>query len=373
MKIAVVTYYAVTNIGDRILTDTLCWMLSSHQTQIVDINGRYPYKFTRGGYLSQIEKFLVKCFVKRKSDYEINRYFRRVLKGKDLIIFGGGQIADFIYTDCCRRIYDIVNIAEEYHIPVAYNAIGFAGEDCKSANAQMFIKSLNSKTVIDISVREKFEFASNILLQRKHLPISLVADTAVWSSECYGIVKMRKTNTIGINVIRDSIINEYNKLQNINIVDIYCKLYLEFKSLGYNVRFFTNGVDKDNETISNIKEKLGLKEECISNFTKGKGKSFLKMLCDFDFVVSSRLHTSICCYSLKIPTIALAWDDKFKEFYKNSNQYEHYINDYNNIDNIIELCRSIIEKGYEYKDYIQYRTTIKQHIQEFLSRINASV
>ena len=49
MKIAVVTYYAVTNIGDRILTDTLCWMLSSHQTQIVDINGRYPYKFTWGG------------------------------------------------------------------------------------------------------------------------------------------------------------------------------------------------------------------------------------------------------------------------------------------------------------------------------------
>ena len=150
-------------------------------------------------------------------------------------------------------------------------------------------------------------------------------------------------------------------------------MYLGFKSLGYNVRFFTNGVDKDNETISNIKEKLGLKEDCISNFTKGKGKSFLKMLCDFDLVVSSRLHTSICCYSLKIPTIALAWDDKFQEFYKNSKQYEHYINDYNNIDNIIELCKSIIENGYEYKDYIQYRKTIKQHIQEVLSRVNAGI
>lgn len=48
MNIAIVTYYAVTNIGDRILTDTLKWMLSAHNVTIVDINGRYPYRFWGG-------------------------------------------------------------------------------------------------------------------------------------------------------------------------------------------------------------------------------------------------------------------------------------------------------------------------------------
>ena len=49
MNIAIVSYYAVTNIGDRILSETLRWMLAPHKVQIVDINGRYPYRFSGGG------------------------------------------------------------------------------------------------------------------------------------------------------------------------------------------------------------------------------------------------------------------------------------------------------------------------------------
>ena len=33
------------------------------------------------------------------------------------------------------------------------------------------------------------------------------------------------------------------------------------------------------------------------------------------FIVSSRLHTSICAYSLRIPTVAFSWDDKIQTFY----------------------------------------------------------
>lgn len=49
MNIAIVSYYAVINIGDRILSETLRWMLTPHEVQIVDINGRYPYRFLSGG------------------------------------------------------------------------------------------------------------------------------------------------------------------------------------------------------------------------------------------------------------------------------------------------------------------------------------
>lgn len=107
-------------------------------------------------------------------------------------------------------MYDIVCIAEEYHIPIAYHAIGFAGDNYKCSKAQFFIKSINSKATIDVSVREKFAFVSDKLIIKKDIPISKVADTAVWASECYGIVKSIKTKIIGINVIKADLINEYH-------------------------------------------------------------------------------------------------------------------------------------------------------------------
>ena len=324
-----------------------------------------------GKLLSETEKWFVKHFIKRNTDEEVKQYFRNILKKKDLIIFGGGQIADFKYTDCCRRMYDIVCIAEEYHIPIAYHAIGFAGDDYKCSNAHFFIKSINSKATIDVSVREKFAFVSDKLIIREGIPISKVADTAVWASECYGIVKSTKTNIIGINVIKADLINEYNNLSeaNIDIVDIYCSLYQRLNDLGYTVKFFINGVDRDLGTINIIKKRLRLDDNSVASFSLGNGKSFLNMLSQFDFVISSRLHTSICCYSLKIPTIAFAWDDKFKDFYIDIGSNDNCIEKFDDITMIFNKCKSAIKDEFESKRYDLYRQTVRKHLDDLMNRI----
>jgi len=65
-----------------------------------------------------------------------------------------------------------------------------------------------------------------------------------------------------------------------------------------------------------IVKRLNLPQSIITVPDKTmNGKSYMEMLTQFSAVFSSRLHCSICCYSLKIPTVAMSWDNKIDEFY----------------------------------------------------------
>lgn len=165
--------------------------------------------------------------------------------------------------------------------------------------------------------------------------------------------------------------NEYHNLSeaNIDIVDIYCTLYQRLNNWGYTVKFFINGVDRDLGTINIIKKRLRLDDNSIAAFSLGNGKSFLKMLSQFDFVISSRLHTSICCYSLKIPTIAFPWDDKFKDFYNDIGSNDNCIEEFNDIAKILNKCKSAMTEGFESKRYDQYRQTVRKHLSDLMNRI----
>lgn len=323
--------------------------------------------------LSVLERKFVRTFVKRNTDIQIKRYFEHVLKNKDLIVFGGGQVADFKYTDCCKRIYDIVSIAEKYCIPVAFHAIGLAGDDYNSYRAQLFKRALNSDVVLSVSVRERIADLRNHLLTRETLPALQIADTAVWSSECYSVSRKEATDTptVGINVISASVIDKFYRFSegSFGIVDIYCKLYEEIKSLGYEVKFFINGVDRDNETINVIRDRLRLGKDCIAHFPWGSGKGFLKMLSQFSFVVSSRLHTSICCYSLRIPTVAFAWDRKFQEFYDNIGESGRCMQRGFSYESVIAICKDAMTSSYENTGYNSYRQTVWTEIDRILEKL----
>lgn len=260
-SIAVVTYYAVTNIGDRILTEVLCWLLKGNRIKIVDLNGRYAYKFH--GLLGKIEKAIASKFIKRNSKKKKNAYFSRALRNKDIIIFGGGQILDMQYTDCSDNILSIVRIAERNNIPVAFHSIGLGGSDFFNKNAENIRNALSSKSIISISVRERKPDVEKFLPIDSKIQIEQIADTAVWAKECYNIkfdVKF-PYKKVGINVIRKQIYEE--NFKGLNICDIYCRLYVDLSSKGYDVKFFTNGVPSDRETLSEILLRLGLNDSYV--------------------------------------------------------------------------------------------------------------
>lgn len=317
MKIAVVSFYAVTNIGDKILTDTVCWMLKKHGHQpfVVDIDARYAFKYS--GLCGKIERKIVPYFIKRDTEESINNYFESSFKGKDLILFAGGQIINMAISNCSENIYRITKIAERMGIPIAYNAVGLAGKAYDGAKGQYLQYALSSRNVVSITARERIADINQFLISKESPCKAIwVSDTAVWCSDCYNIKRSEKAHVVGINVISEkSLIPYYN--ETIDPIETYVAIYKSIRSLGYECKFFTNGVPRDMLTVKEILNRLHLCAEDSVLYPSHtlKGSSFVKLLSSMSFIVSSRLHTSICAYSLRIPTVAFSWDDKIQTFY----------------------------------------------------------
>lgn len=366
MKVAVVSYYAVTNIGDKILTETVCWFLRKNgcQCKIVDLNGRYPFRYK--GIIGFIERKFVKLFIKRNSDESIYNYFSRVISGCDLILFAGGAILDMKLTDSSHRIAQIAKVAEQYNIPIVFNAVGLWGNDYNGMKGKNIRYALSCKSVKSISARERLDDLNTFLID----PVSghkafRVSDTAVWCSECYGIKPKNTGQKVGINIISyETFAIRYPQISKREIIDIYIKIYSYLKSRNLDCFFFTNGVTCDTVLAKSVIGKLGLdKRKNLLSFDTMKGKEFVSLLAEFDFIVSSRLHTSICAYSLKIPTVCLSWDEKFNEFYRYIGCCSRCLSPYDfNNGNFKSVINDALLTGYDKEQYDSYRQLVKDSL-----------
>lgn len=358
MKVCLITYYAVTNIGDKILTDVVSWMLRNHghQVSIVDINARYPYKYR--GILGWFEKIYCNCFIHRKSYANRQKYFEKKIKKTDYILFGGGQILQPSHCIVNENINIITKIAEKQNIPISYNAIGFFKAKSSDLCDELRM-SLSSPQIRYFTCRESINKFVDFNVFNANVIFRQVCDTAVWSCEAYEIKHrdIKTIKTIGINVIYAEAFNlSFESTPTNEIVNAYVRIYNVITSLGYDCYFFTNGVKKDDDTLHTIISLLSLNKKNIKTATvQNDGKSFLNLLNEFDFIISSRLHTSICAYSLKIPTISLSWDSKIQDFYSQIGFSENVLKISSKYDK--EFFFQLIKKSITmYKDDFHYKT-----------------
>ena len=356
MKIAVVSFYAVSNIGDKILTDTVCWMLkkNGHQLSVVDIDARYAFRYS--GLCGKIERKIVPHFIKRDTEKRINSYFASAFRGKDLILFAGGQIINMAISNCSQNIYRITKIAEQMGIPIAYNAVGMAGNAYDGTKGRYLKYALSSQNVISITARERIAEINQFLISKEApCKATLVSDTAVWCSTCYNIKRDEKARIVGINVISEKSLTPYYNGA-IDPIEIYVSIYKILRSIGYDCKFFTNGVPRDMLTVKEILKRLHLRTEGNVLYPSHtmKGSSFVKLLSSMSFIVSSRLHTSICAYSLKIPTVAFSWDDKIQAFYSHISCPERCL-DISRLQNhhgyLSTLVSKVMTEGYDEQLY----------------------
>lgn len=374
MKIAVVSFYAVTNIGDKILTDTVCWMLkkNGHQPSIVDIDARYAFKYA--GLCGKIERKIVPCFIKRDSEETINNYFKSSFRGKDLILFAGGQIISMAISNCSQNIYRITKIAEQMEIPIAYNAVGLAGSAYDGTKGQYLKYALSSPKVVAITARERIADINQFLISGEaSCKATWVSDTAVWCDACYKIKRNEKAQVVGINVISEASLIPYYK-ESIDPIETYVTIYRIIRSMGYECKFFTNGVPRDMLTVKEILKRLDLRaeDEVLYPLHTMKGKSFVKLLSSMSFIVSSRLHTSICSYSLKIPTVAFSWDDKIQTFYGHIGCPERCL-DVTLLQSdptyLSTLISKAIAEGYDEQLYTANRNSVANSLDSIISKL----
>lgn len=365
--IAIVTYYAVTNIGDKILTETLCKLFQDNgvKTKIVDINGRYCYKYH--GLVHKLEVLYVNHF--RNDTFE--DYFKQQLQDVDLVLFGGGAILDFQVTNISNKISVIVEIASSLNKPVAFHSVGLWGEKYDNEKARLLRKALNSANTVFVSVRERCNDVNTYFMDKNHYAVQTF-DTALLSGYSYGIKPQENSEkTIGINIISPNAFF-YNQIShNVETINnIYISIYHDLENRGYNCFFFTNGVPADNKYLTELLRKHNIDSTKQIKTNSLTGRKFLDILNQFNGVISSRLHTSICCYSLKIPTIALGWENKFSEFYSNISHLDRLV-DIRNIKNVSIplLLESAIKDNYNIPVYDKNYQLVLDGIQKVLNLI----
>ena len=193
MKIGCISYYAVSNIGDRILTDVVAWKLkkNGHKVKIIDIQARYAYRFN--SLFGKIEKIIVSRFFQNDTVDKKRHYFQSLIAKCDVIFFAGGQIISLGSNDCIENIEMIINICNEMKKDVYFNAIGFSTWG-KENNQRRLKQIFANKIIKEISVRDDAEEFNENILKGNMVQARQVCDTAVWSCEAYGICRKIKKN-----------------------------------------------------------------------------------------------------------------------------------------------------------------------------------
>ncbi len=369
ISVSIVSFYAVTNIGDKILTDTLAFLLKQkgvNRVNIVDINGRYVFKGQ--GILRAIEKFYVRHI--RRISFE--DHILKGIKNSDLIIFGGGALFDFKVTDVIEKINAIVKLAEQLKIPVVFHSVGLCGRVSNSSQGKSaeLRQALLSEATKYISVRERQPEIANLLQNSK--PVHLSFDTAIWCKDAYGIrISPRKCKRlrIGINIIHpDAFRYDSPDLKDEELAKLYMNIYKRLSEDVGDCWFYTNGVDKDNTFADYVMEKAGISKKKFLPVESSNGRKFLQLLSSFDSVVSSRLHSSICCYSLQIPSIGLCWDEKMRIFYQRINCPNLAFSFSPTIANdMVNALKSALQCGYDLNLFDNHKSDVLESINCFLS------
>ena len=367
MRITVVSFYAVTNIGDKILADCACKILHDlgHDTFIADINGRSIIYEGDDEETRNKKIFHSKCIEKDRSLF--SAYYKEILSNTNCLIFVGGAILDVLSDGVAENILSIVEIAQNLRVPVAFSSVGFYGNLTHTPKGKVIQKALLNPIVKWISVREHSE-EMKILLDGKKT-FSVCCDPAVWARETYHVDNPQKAKKVGINIVNDSYYSKGNKFAVGKLDCFYTEVYERLLEAGFDCYFFINGVRKDYDYAVALLRKYGISRGKLYGLEYSKnGEIFCSMLSSFSLIISSRLHSSITAYSLIIPALCLPWDEKMIFFYKNI-QKEDLLIHQDDTKIIDSIAKRALQTKFDDEWYHTYRQSILTFIDNICNQI----
>lgn len=377
MNVAIVGLFNDTNIGDAIICESvkyICKQIAPHHEYIIfDLKGRKngDMSFRVVSFINRTINSVRRHIFKRKNLFNIgflrfNNILKKELKNIDFVIIAGGGVIECEHYSCNFYLNQITKFAVKHNIKIVYNAVGFNGTFCENNSGYQTLKRiLNSDNVINVSVRENLDEMNNKYLVNK--TALLVADSAVWSADCYNQKKKDDSKLIGINLIRPNIFGEfgYNDSEDA-IYSFYTSIIKKLENDDYHWQFFTNGSNADYCFGLKILTKMRITPtaQVIQNRPKD-GKSFLSILSNYKGIICFRMHASICSYSLGIPSVAIEWNPKQKFFYQNIGYPERCMRLNLGVDFIYDTFAKSLIEGFEEN----YMSSFKQTEIDYLNSV----
>jgi len=268
---------------------------------------------------------LLKVALKNLSvnDYQItnaaiDETSKELIIAHDIIFFAGGGIIKYKYQSFYNRIDYITSIAEEYNIPVILSSVGVESYDENNDNCCILKNALQRTCVKSISIRDDLDSI------KKYLPeiesdIPIVCDPAVWTQHVYGMGDKSEGNRkgpIGINVVRGGLFKDNEIIWDKKAEMAFLKDLIDLlgqENLDY--RLFTNGCFLDDIFLNDFCATYDIPNENRAPQINDS-QALVQEIESFSYLIAFRLHASIIAFSLNIPSIAMAWNDKVSFFYQ---------------------------------------------------------
>ncbi|OUQ04142.1 hypothetical protein B5E91_11530 [Thomasclavelia spiroformis] len=250
----------------------------------------------------------------------------------NLCIFAGGSLfMDYF----CLSIYKIIKICSKNEIPIVFNACGIS----KNENIilkKLLANALNKNIVKNISLRDGYEDFE----KRYHYKDKIIKthDIAINCAEEYNVKKSRCSKIVGLGVMY---IKDYEK----DLIIFWENIINSLKKRKIKYKIFCNGDIYDYNFIKQLEDK-GIFEVDKIEKRPERPKDLISLIANYSRIISFRLHSHIIAASLEIPSVAVVWNAKVIEFFKqiNRSQYCFYIN--TNVEEIIDcVCNADVDKN----------------------------
>lgn len=340
-KILLLTNRDSDNVGDQVIEACDISLISAVMKNLNIENDRYIINSCGANIISR--KYL---------ETKSKRLYKRaeeIIKNSEIIIFGGAPMFNYSYQIFYERTAITLEIAEKYHKPVLFSAIGVEGYDEDNEKCQRLKKTLNFDCVKQITTRDDFDSLKKFI-DNENIVIDKVSDPAVFASKVFekNIVAEKDTEKkkIGIFILRaNGFTDNRIDFSRDEAAAMWRELSKKLKKSGYDYDFLTSGHFGDEAFLDYLIRNHNFNnKKCVFNINSPE--RLIQKISTYDIVVTCRLHPSIISFSLGVPSLGIVWNSKVKHFY-DSIGYQDRVIDIKEIspDVILEKVSRIVEQN----------------------------
>lgn len=355
MRILLIGERYSSNLGDGIICEVVESLLQTYYSHshitVADISGRSDYEHNFGIKNKRNVKETTKKIIKKilfKLNIDINnilklkrkKYIKKICRQDyDIAIFAGGHLLKDTFIPA---IEDFTYYLALNKTPIIFNACGAA--KIKDYELERTLKRiLNKDNVVSISIRDDVERVNSLYLKESNMKALPTHDPGIWAKDIYKINK-KDSETIGLGIMLVPHI-EKNK-----IIKFWKEIITALEKESISWRMFCNGSEDDYELAKYILRDMSYSEyeiEDLLDIRPKRPKELVKIISEFNSIISFRLHSHIIAYSLDIPSIAIVWDDKVEFFFEKIGYTDRCKKIEDNSTEIVNTLINAQQKPYE--------------------------
>ncbi|EIO3705336.1 polysaccharide pyruvyl transferase family protein [Vibrio parahaemolyticus] len=375
-KLVMVGYTHDTNLGDQVIADSAEYLIKKNiidsEFSVERFNLNYSNEFNSFKRLKRkvINKILRRLSSSSSFDYKVGCYkrdYKNKFNDASAIVFAGGGMIKFKYQDCWAHISALVDTVANKPCPIFFNAVGVEGYDQSNYKCRLLKESLNHSAIKMVTTRDDLSLLNDGYIENGYIKTAQVADSAVFSSEVYGIQK-KSRDVVGLGLVRARIFKDNGiDLDRTQVIELYASLISELEAREQPYQLFTNGLKSDVDILEDLETYLGKQLNVIEPQTP---RELVELISTFKCTIAARLHACIISYSLTVPVVGLVWNNKVKMFGECIGYPERFFSHQDfDANEIIDRLTLSVAEGYEPNHYERYRETVNTSINKMISMI----